>query len=386
MVINKIISFLQKNILEIQSSRHLQIYGFFLCCIYALTAFFWRNSEIRQPYMCWTFFQSCQGYSQFIHQYFKVFLIFTIVLSMAGAILFLKNKIRLAYPILVILFLVKYMLHISDYRMMGNYHYMHHVVVLLFLFIPEKLNTLKLFIVLFYVSPGLLKVNPEWLSGAALNTTLPFGPKVTQILLFLVLYLEFIIVWFLLLPWKRFYQFALLSLFCFHIFSFFIVGYFFPLVMFCILTIFILDRSAFSFPVSWFGRLVMTVFVLCQLYPLLFETHSDLTGRGRLISLNMFDASTNCDSRYYIEKQNMTVEYAPDFTAMAARIRCDPLIVYHHIQRTCKNLSQSADFIDMDIDHQIKRSSHFEIQEQMTFLKVCTRPLKISILGRIWQP
>lgn len=377
--------FFERQLKEINDNRSLQLYGCMLSLAHLLTAFFWRNTRISGEPYCWTFFQSCQEYSQFLHQHFSFFLILYAGCSILCALLFLARKNWYAYWLFFFLFILKFGIHISDFRMMGNYHYMHHVSVLLFLFFFNKTNCLRLMIVCFYVAAGMLKINVEWLSGAALLKPSPFNMQITQFLLFGVLYFEFFVVWFLLSSKKILFFSALMIALCFHAFSYFIVGYFYPLMMLCLLSIFILARDHFVFPKERVNVLVFSLFFLCQIYPLVFEPESSLNGQGRLVALNMLDASSSCETRYWIKERNQTIEYAPTFSNMAKRVHCDPLIMYYHVKKTCMHQKEKSDFIDLDIDHQIKRQSDEHVQVQMTFRNVCSRPLNVSILGTISQ-
>ena len=160
-----------------------------------------------------------------------------------------------------------------DYRFMGNYHYMPFLVSFMFLFIPQKLFFIPLLLVCFYFFAGLLKVsNLDWLTGLAfpenLDFPLFFNENIKLILCFYVVCLEIIGVWCLVFIqtnckgkellntfaffrrktatkkirsrniktiWKIMIYFQLIL---FHALSYFIVGYFYPLIMFCLLSLF----------------------------------------------------------------------------------------------------------------------------------------------------
>lgn len=382
-----IFHFLNKQISEIYTQKFLVFYGAILALLHVLTAFFWRNSasQLSTGTHCWSFFSDCDFYSSLIHFEFKLTLLFYAGLALLAAVLFCLNKVKLAFYSLLLVTLFKALIQISDYRYMGNYHYMHHVICIVFLFFPAKSNSIKLFITLFYFFAGLLKFNADWLSGAALLREVPWVSKeIMSWLLFSVLYIELVLNWFLLSKQKILFYFSLFIFFSFHVFSYFVVGYFYPLVMLGLLSIFIFQRPNFEFPRSKFIALALFIFTIMNIYPLVFEPNSALHGRGRLLSLNMLDAKAVCSTTFFIKRDKKIIEYSPPTFALSPRGRCDHTTLFNLIKNTCKD-QQGDDFIDMDIDHQIKRATDSNFSEQVTFQNVCSNPVKIDWMGRIWQ-
>src|SRR5262245_34888964 len=106
---------------------------------------------------------------------------------------------------------------------MGNYHYMPFVIAAVYLVWPSPERVLAYVLVAFYVSAGVLKVNPEWLSGAAMIDKTWLTGHMLEYGCAYVVVLELVLVFGLLSrrPWLRHVTLAQLVLF--HAYSWHVV-------------------------------------------------------------------------------------------------------------------------------------------------------------------
>jgi hypothetical protein len=144
--------------------------------------------------------------------------------------------------LLALVTLLKFALHMSNYNFMGNYHYMAYFVTMAFLFVGHKKHLIKYLIVSFYIAAGALKMNMDWLSGAAMIRTPWLNGPLLSVSLFYVVLLELVLVAGLLHRRQSVRIFVLIQLLAFHIFSWHIVGFYYPMVMFSLLSLFVMDE------------------------------------------------------------------------------------------------------------------------------------------------
>ncbi len=372
---------------EIKNSESLQIYGAFLGLIHLLTAYSWFSVSLSDPAVCWPFFENCQFTSQILKSVWSPLIGLYGIFSIMCVFFFFKKHIRFAFGLFAILTCFKFLIQVSDFRLMGNYHYMSQIISLLFLFSSHKKNSIKIFLVFFYVSAGLIKFNSDWLSGAAMLAQPWISGKWLEWACAYVIVLELIVSWFLLSPNKYLKQWALFQIVIFHLFSWHIVGYFYPLIMLSLISAFFLFPEPME-PIKNISKAqwaVVVVFCMAQAYPLIFEKYSSLNGRGRILSLNMLDAKAVCETRLFIKHKDYIVEYQPQFSQAGVRIQCDPLLVVRRVDAICKDQALLPTFEDIDIDHQTRFASSLEKTEQMSFKNVCKNRLLVGILGHVEQ-
>ncbi len=372
---------------EIVNSSSLKFYGAFLAFTHLLTAYTWFSVSLSDPAVCWPFFDNCQTTSQLLKSLWSPIIGVYIAASLLCVFLFLKKNIRMAFLLFLILTCLKFLIQMSDFRLMGNYHYMSQIINILFLFSSNKKNMIKLFLVLFYVSAGLIKFNSDWLSGAAMLAQPWLSGKWLEWACAYVIILELIVSWFLLSPNKYLKQWALFQFVIFHLFSWHIVGYFYPLIMLSLISAFFLFQGPMESikNISRAQWAIVVIFCSAQAYPLIFEKYSSLNGRGRILSLNMLDAKTVCETRLLVKHKDYIVEYQPQFSQVGVRIQCDPLLVVRRVDAICKDQALLPSFEDIDMDHQTRLTSSLAKTEQMTFKNVCKNHLTVGILGHVEQ-
>jgi outer membrane protein assembly factor BamB len=350
---------LKKNISEIQNDPALKIYGVFLFLAHFLTIFFWRTSlrsNLLNP-ICWPFFESCEPAAKFLGNFTTPLLTLYFIATGVGLVSYLLRRWQLGYYSLLIVSLFKFGILCLSYRFMGNYHYMMLIVCGTYLLLPAKRLLIPLLIVAFYVSAGSLKFNDEWLSGSALLRPLPFGDPFKTWALWFVLPLELFISYLLLVRNRYIFGLAAISFIAFHLLSWPVVGYFYPLTMFCLLSIFILVRI-YGEPANWRditlhpNRKVVfftiAIFAAAQLVPYLKTGDSSLTGEGRIMSLNMLDSFSECQIFSFAKFENRVEEISQKRLDLGVRIHCDPIVLSQEIRGACLEAKTNSDFLDID--------------------------------------
>lgn len=384
---NPVMQFFRKNSNEIASDRRLQLFGALIAVSHLLTALSWWSFDTttRAP-LCWHFFPNCLTVTGALQSQWSIVLLAYALMGAVAFGLFVVGRANPAYVTLLAVSALKYAIHLSDYRLMGNYHYMSHILTFAFLFLPEKALSMRIFLVLFYWAAGLIKFNTDWLSGAAMIRPAWVSGKLLEVLCAYVVVLEISIVFLLLSDRKWLRWIVLFQLFFFHVFSFPIVGWYYPMLMFCFLPAFVLFRERAQWPATWALRAAICVFVAAQIYPLVAEPDSSLHGRSRILAINMLDGSASCETRLVLKHDRETIEYAPHFDELfALRIKCDPVVLIDKVRETCRKRKSDPSFIDLDVDHQIRRVTAPNRIQRFTFVDACSHPLEMNFLGRVVQ-
>jgi len=273
-------------------------------------------------------------------------------LSIVNAYLFVSSQRAAAGCVLLMAMLIfKTAIILQDYRLALNHHYMYAWIAVTFLFLPAKRATIPALLVTMYAWAGVLKITPgsEWLTGYGF-----FGRRPLGLPAFLipaecayVVVLELVFIWGLLSRrnWIQWTTLAQVTLF--HIASFWIVGFFYPLQMFLLLAIIPLTRmwpqigSVRSGSRAWPLATVLTVSALCiaQLIPRTFPGDPALTGEGRMFALNMFDAPIECRAEGVLQESGGRPQVIPlRVPFLQTRLRCDPIVYLSAAQAICRRL------------------------------------------------
>lgn len=381
---------------EIAADPALTRYGAALGLMEVLVAY-WARPHISQALpeslaVCWPFFQSCADFRFFGAEGLGVWLWLIGGLGALACAAFLSGRVGLGYVSLAAATLLKIGFVLLDFRLRRNQHYMAVAVSLVFLLWPYKRDAIRLLIVGFYFWAGMLKLNTEWLSGSALYRPVWFfeGPWLVAACAYVVA-LELVIVWGLLdrRPWI--FWPTLAQLVVFHIFSWPVVGYFYPILMGLILLIHpfarwwpvgadaegsLLSRLLHRRVAGW-STVPFVVFTLLQLGPaLVYPGDTALTGEGRFLSLHMFDALPVCD-------RAVTIHYASGKegrvvpVATSARVHCDPWVLFAHAAEACRVVAEEPEhgIVDADLYLASRRTSQETMRVIVDEKNVCTRGL-----------
>jgi hypothetical protein len=384
---------------EIRTDPVLRVYGAGLAFINVLTVLFWRQmgelaamSQGAEP-ICWPLLPGCAGWRRFSLGEVESLLQALALASILVAGLFLVRRfVTAAYAGLIALNVAKLLLLALDYRLRHNQHYMALWATAVFLFIPGKRDALRVLIVLFYVWAGTLKLNWNWLSGTDLYRPLWFfsGVGIVVACAYVVV-MELLISWGLLASrgwifWSAFAQVAL-----FHIMSWAVVDFFYPLLMFVLISIYPLvrlwppgDRRGLLEPLVR-GRLrpatyaPAVAFSLLQLTPYAFPGDRTITGEGRLYALHMFDALVECDAYASVRTQDGTVRRVDLKLNYMPRINCDPIVVFNRAKNLCAGRSPLASNVaDLDLHLSARRSGELSFHEVINIPEFCPRELRYS--------
>ena len=378
---------LRRHIEEIHNDAGLRLYGALLAFLQVLSAVYWlargttgwlaKGSEA----ICWPSFPDCESWRVLGPDGTRLAIIAFLLAGVGVMALFASRRTtKAAYFSLLLLNVAKLGILAMDFRFRMNQHLMAGCVTAAYLFLPGKKQAVRILVVLFYFWAGTLKLNQEWISGSALYAKLWLfrGEYVSWACLYVVV-LELALVWLVWLggrSWLAWATFAQLVLF--HVFSFPIVGFFYPLLMFAILAI---------YPISWwrptptpaprFAHLAMVVvFSAFQLLPKLMPGDTAVTGEGRFLSLDMFDAKTECEARARVRSRDGRVEVVDLRMPLPIRLHCDPIVYLSRARRLCRD----PRVVNLDWTLRTRRSDEKELRGVVDQRDFCDRRLRYSSL------
>jgi len=399
--------FVAARIHEIRIDPALRVYGACLALSNLLTAVFWTTTQPLDRILssslpvCWPFFESCGTWRVLGPHAIDALLASLVILSAANAVLFANDRLVPAALIsLVVLSSVKTALILQDYRLVLNQHYMAAWALVVYLFVPSKRRSLLHLTVAFYVWAGLLKLNHEWLSGAALYGRRPLDLPAALVpaeCVYVVI-LELGAVFGILSRRAWAFWGALIQLVLFHIASFWVVGFFYPVLMFLLLSIVPMGRlirepSAEAVRpaprvvgLSWrYERkstyLVLAMFSIMQMIPRLFPGDPSITGEGRVFALNMFDAPTRCVATVTPRVgSNVSVPEKFNIPFLQPRIACDPIVYLEAAKQMCKGTELRPRLEDFDLTLASGRRADRALQLVVSIQFFCASSPRYSFL------
>jgi len=395
--------FFRRNLHEIAADPVLRLYGAALAALHVLTFLSWRALSVEEMIdahgvgICWPFFERCADFRFLSAAGARNVLWLYLAVSLVAVLLFFSRRlVPYAYWTLVLVNVFKAAIWLQDYRLRLNQHYMALFVSLIFLFLLNKRRLLQYQIVAFYFWAGLLKLDREWLSGAALyGKPLGVPERWFPLACAYVVLLETVLVFGLLarrawIFWGTFAQFVL-----FHITSWTVVGFFYPLLMFAILAIFPLARIfASREEPPGLGRLLvgrepastaafLSLFSLLQVVPWLFPGDTAITGEGRLFALHMFDAKVLCRGRAMVHMTNGEIVELPLQPRVGQRIRCDPVVYLGLANTLCRrSCREKGRCTDLDLLLSSRRSTEVAMQPVIDVKNFC----RSGVTYDLWRP
>jgi hypothetical protein len=206
-----------------------------------------------------------------------------------------------------------------------------------------------------------------------------------------VVLLELLIVWGLLARRRAWFVFAFSQVILFHVFSWKVVGYFYPVLMFGLLTIFVLCQwipapagspSSPSLLSTLFrGRAARPVYATAailsalQLVPYLYPGDIRLTGEGRLYALNMFDARVECEAHAELHLHDGSTRRENLILFGEPRTRCDPIVIRAAGLDLCRRRARGEiEFVDLDIHMHARRATEATMRELVDLRGFCASP------------
>jgi hypothetical protein len=227
-----------------------------------------------------------------------------ILLALVGAYsTFSEKGVERSRLLLWPLLIAKLYLYVLDLRLFTTYHHMHVLIVVL-LALGSSRFLLQIALAQIYFFSALGKLNDSWLAGEYFHS-IPDGLPLlgsSQILLLMaswaVIALEIIgpVLWFT--PWLKVRRASLVCFLIFHLYSGFIVGFRYPILM---LGLWYLVLWPLATPVQknfvrkrseLLGGAVLLFTFLLAWWPYVIASDSRYTYEGRYFSIgNMFDAN-----------------------------------------------------------------------------------------------
>jgi hypothetical protein len=390
-------AFLPSQIEEIRADGVLRSYGACLALTHVLSVVFWMTSGGWRfmngwgEAICWPLFPWCGELRVLPPAHAQYALILFGVASAIVALAFLRpGWTPAAYAGLFLLTLAKVGLIALDYRLRLNQHYMAFWICFAFLLVPGKRDAVRLLLVLFYFWAGTLKVNWEWISGAALYRPLWFfsGRGVIVACAYVVV-MELFVSWGLLARRSWIFWTAVVQIAVFHVMSWAVVDFFYPVLMFLLLTIVVLDRlypppsgvrldlrSLLTGDARHTAYATGILFTAFQLVPYAFPGDRTITGEGRLYALHMFDARIVCEAWAVATAADGTDTRIDLRSGMLPRINCDPIVVVGRARNLCNRLSRPGAPANLHVVLRARRSTDPELQTVIDLPSFCDRDVQ----------
>jgi hypothetical protein len=389
---------------EIGEDASLRRYGSALALTHAVTMLFWRDTGVVRllgrgaEAVCWPLLAGCETFRALSVQQLAWGLRGYFAAALLVAALFLiPRRTGLACLGLAGLSLFQLLFAALDFRLRANQHYMVLWVSAVFLLLPSKRDAIRVLLVLFYLWSSTLKLNAEWISGAALPVAdwiIPASLAAAACIYLIVL--EAGMSWGLLARSGWIFWGALAQFYLFHAVSWQQVGFYFPMVMFLLLSLFPLIRlgpggreahSVFSRLVR--GRLrpssyaLMAGFSLFQLPPLLIPGDAALTGEGRSYALHMVDAGVRCRGWAVVRRQDGSAFEVDLHGKASLRIACDPIVIAERARNICHGRSRLATgAVELDLHLVARRRSAPAMQTIIDLPGFCARTVRYNPFGR----
>jgi hypothetical protein len=317
-----------------------------------------------------------------------------ILLGLVAAALFWVRRARPALGVFAAATLLGTAIYALDYRLRFNQTMMFTwVVVVFFATTKRRLEALQVLVALFYAWAGLLKLDAEWLSGAALYARPLFVPAaLVPLACGYVVVLELVMVWGLFSTRAKWRWAAYAQLLVFHAASWSVVGWFYPLLMVGLTAIYPLVWKLAPERTLTLARLrdeadlrrplagVVATFSAFQLVPHLFPGDTALTGEGRIVALHMFDARIECSGGATIwGPDGPRARAALINEHLDARTRCDPIVLLATAQRLCRGLDAKEDHGRVDVAIDAKRATAAAMRPLIRVDDLCTKSLRYSL-------
>ncbi|MEO0335709.1 MAG: hypothetical protein AAF202_04920, partial [Pseudomonadota bacterium] len=165
--------FLRANLWEVKKSTTLRLFGLILALghIVVFTHWAWEgnlplalvNSKAQ---MCWPMLENCDfvrflspSLLKFIYGCYLGFAI------LSGLLMLSTRIVGAAWFSMLLTTLMLVMLYFQDYRLSSNIIYFHLLCSFIWLFVPNKTNSLKAITLSYFVAKGMIMLSPEWLIG-----------------------------------------------------------------------------------------------------------------------------------------------------------------------------------------------------------------------------
>lgn len=376
-----------------------RLYAAILAALHVLIAVAWITDKqiarllTTEDAVCWPFFPSCQAVRGLLSTT-GVYAAVAVYASggVLSAALFATRRTRAGTLTFVATTLLGLALYALDYRLRTNQSYMFAWIVATFLVARSRVASVYILLPLFYVWAGTLKLGEEWLSGSALYARPLFVPaSLVPASCAYVLVLELVFVWGLFSTRGRWRWLVYAHLVLFHLVSWSVVGFFYPLLMLGLTSIFPLVWILGPNEIVDWRRLrgedrrralsIAALFSVFQLVPHLFPGDTSVTGEGRLFALHMFDARVECEGGATLRSPSGETSHVELIAENeAVRVRCDPIVLRANARNLCRKLANRWSSVRVDVAVDAKRSSEQRMRPLMHVEDICRTPPSYSIL------
>lgn len=382
--------FVTERALAFERSGALRIFAALVGACHALTALAFYTYKHApsllsgEDCVCWPLLVGCERVRAMLSPtVVGAWLFAYAALGVGTAVAFATSRVRIGIASLVVTMFLGAALYALDYRMRLNQVYMLTWVTVVLLVRPRVL-VLQVLVALFYFWAGTLKLDAEWTSGAALYAKPLLVPTaLVPAACMYVVALELVLVWGLFARAPRVRWSVYAQLIVFHVTSFTVVGWYYPLLMFALTSMFPLawwrDESE---PLAETKRDVLAcaaAFSLFQLPPWIIPGDSAVTGEGRTFALHMFDARMECRGNARIVMGARAAEVPLINEKLDTRTRCDPIVLSETTRRMCLNLAaRGLASAQVDVSVDAKRTHEPELRPLVRATNVCPVGLPYS--------
>jgi len=389
------------NLTELVADDVVRGYLWALLCSHAVIIAYWsvtdRLSILRSSVepLCWPYFSTCWMARFESADGIAMLLLAEVALLGSAAWALVCRFIKTYLAIMVALNICLFVIMSLDYRLRSTEFYMLFWLNAVVLGWPAKRWSIPILLVSFYFWAATLKLNTEWLSGAALYHDLYIIPhRYAWIACSYVVILELILSWGLIAKrrWVVVASFAQFALF--HVESLSQIYWFYPLLMATFLSWFVIEfiiggRHSVSFAAAfWRGNAPRSVYVLaaifavCQGMPYLYRGDKTLTGQGSLFTLHMFEARQVCDVSAIIHHSDRVAETVDLLMAkLPPRMICDPIVYFDRMTNLCRSLEMGSTQTTVDFIMRSRRSSDASMTTVVDEADFCSKGERYSMLS-----
>lgn len=360
---------IKSSVWEIKKSSGLRVLGGVLALSHFFLFFFWYNAGplpflyLQEPAaMCWPYMPSCQWLRliPFSVLHF-VFLAYGVLSLIAFLVFFFTRFVRLAYVALLLTFFCGIAIYFQDYRLSSNSGYMLFLLSFCFLFIPDKARLFRWLLVTFFIATGLLKLEPEWLTGSWFLHLQPWPAKLGEWLAALSLLIEFIGGITLLFRDGRYFWTGWITLLAYQCFLWFVGGYWGPVLLIGLLVAlatqeienrriereYIYQSFIHPEPSKFWANVILGLMWIS-----LAASHVHVPGQRYITPLSTFFSPHPVVSRQECLQTNFAVFknhtqeiQIPERAGRPANMRCHPYLRYLDIKSLCQRYKKDPSFV-----------------------------------------
>lgn len=345
----------------------MRLMGALLAIGHILTFVYWSmQGDLPLKYartstpMCWSLMETCEWVrfipTEILGITFGAYLLFGII---SALLLFSTRLVTAGWIFMLLAFSLKTILYLQDFRLSSNIHYFHFILSFLWLFIPNKLNNLRLVIVSYFAASAITKLSPEWLTGTWYLEYLNIPIKLAEWLAALSVLIEFIAPVILFFRDARYFWIAFLTLVSYLGFLIYVDGFLGPSILLLSLLLFVFEffeqrRLEREFIYQSFIRpepsklwviLVVVCFWAGQVLPYLPTQRPVWQHVGKITSLNTMASIEECRQTSFAVYENHIEEIINEEAVNRnADVKCNLYLRFLDIKGLCEDLSGQPGF------------------------------------------